>query len=232
MISRLVRTEIESHIHDLVLWGGAALALLLLFVAAMGQFVARTPEPGQGDMIGTFVLSLFVTSLFLGVRVFRRQVREKRIRLYSQLPVSTLEIFAASWCFRLLCVLIPASAWMGFIALTRDLSFSSFALKAIVFYLTITTLMAAISVAMSISDLPSGMAFCVRWVYTLAGIAVLTVWLMWGFVMGRPGLTERIFQALGVPAGWLPLVLSLVVSSAGLIVADIWLRSRADNYLG
>ena len=40
-LSRLVRTELESYLHDLVVWGGTVFFLLVLFLSFMGTVVAR-----------------------------------------------------------------------------------------------------------------------------------------------------------------------------------------------
>src|SRR5262245_25332084 len=128
MISRLVRTELESYLHDLVVWGGTVFFLLVLFLSFMGTLVVRSGDPLSDDLFDMFLLSVGLSSVLLSVKVSRRNAIEKRTRLFSQLPVSTREVSFATWCVRLLCLSIPTLACTVFLARANDMPFPTFAL--------------------------------------------------------------------------------------------------------
>jgi hypothetical protein len=82
MISRLVRTELESDVHDLVVWGGTVFVLLVLFLLFMGAVVARSSDTLSDNLSGPFLLALGLSSVLLAVKVSGRNAVEKRIRLF------------------------------------------------------------------------------------------------------------------------------------------------------
>ena len=227
MISRLVRTELESYVHDLVVWGGPVCFLLVLFLSFMGTVVARSRDP-LSDLSGLFLLPVGLSSMLLAVKVSQRNVLEKRTRLFSQLPVSTRDVSLASWCVRLLWLPIPTIACTVLLASAANMPFATFALVTTATYLGATTLVAAISVAMSIRPLAFPMSAWAKGVY-VACFIVAVVWiLLWNLWVLPPA------EAVGRPAGvGLPgLTGCLMVSGVGLVVVDVWLRDRADDYLG
>ena len=173
MISRLVRTELESYLHDLVVWGGTVFFLLVLFLSFMGTVVARSGDPLSDYLSGLFLLSVGLSSVLLAVKVSGRNAIEKRTRLFSQLPVSTREVSFASWCVRLLWLSIPTLAFTVFFARAANMPFATFALVTLATYLGGTTLVAAISVAMSIRHLPSPMSAWANGVYIACAIVAV-----------------------------------------------------------
>ena len=158
VVVRLVRTEIESYLYYLVVWGGTIFFFLLLFLSFMRTVVTRTGDPSSGGVSSLFLQWVGLLSALLAVKVSRRNTAEKRTRLFSQLPVSTRELSVASWCVRLLCLSIPVLACCVFFARTADMPFGRFALVTLATYMGATTLVAAISVAMSVSHLPPPMS--------------------------------------------------------------------------
>ena len=229
MISKLVRTELESYLHDLVVWGGPVFFLLVLFLAFMGTVVARSGDP-LSDLSGLFLLPVGLSSMLLAVKVSRRNVLEKRTRLFSQLPVSTREVSLASWCVRLLWLLIPTLAFSVFFARAANMPFATFALVTLATYLGGTTLVAATSVAMSIRHLPSLMSAWAKGVYIACAIGAVVIWFLGNLLLLPPSPPAAIgsFAGAGLPF----LTGCLMVSSVGLVVLDVWLRDRAEDYLG
>ena len=57
MISRLVRTELESYLRDLFLWGGTVFLLFVLFIFFLGAVVAR-PGGNESDYFSFLLLSV------------------------------------------------------------------------------------------------------------------------------------------------------------------------------
>jgi hypothetical protein len=227
VISRLVRTELESYLHDLVVWGGTAFFLLVLFFSFMGTVVARSEDP-LSDLSGVFLLSVVLSSALLAVKVSMRNALEKRTRLFSQLPVSAREVSLASWCVRWLCLSIPTLACSVFLARAENMSFAMFALVTLATYLGGTTLVAAISVAMSIRPLASPMSAWAKGVYIACAIVAVVIWSLGNLlVLPAPAAIGSLADA-GLPG----MTGCLMVSSVGLVVVDVWLRDRADDYLG
>ena len=235
MISRLVRTELESYLHDLVVWGGTVFFLLVLFFSLMGTVVAQSGDP-VSDLSGLFLLSVSLSSVLLAVKVSLRNALEKRTRLFSQLPVSTREVSVASWCVRLLCLSIPVLACTVFLARAGNMPFATSALVALATYLGGTTLVAAMSVAMSIRALGSPMSAWAKGIYIACAIVAVVIWFMGNLLVlpVDPAFPWSPLAAIASLAGvGLPgLTGCLIVSGVGLVVVDVWLRERADDYLG
>src|SRR5262245_38466728 len=155
MIKRLVRIELESYLHDLVVWGGPIFFVLVLFLSFMGTMVVQSrgasSPPG---LFGAFLLAVGLSSMLLAAKVWQRNAMERRTRLVAQLPVSTREVSIASWCVRLSCLSVPTLAWNVFFARALNLPFATSALATLATYMAVTTLVAAMSVAMGIRHLP------------------------------------------------------------------------------
>jgi hypothetical protein len=230
MISKLVRTELESYLHDLVVWGGTLFFLLVLFLSFIGTVVVQSGDHSSGYLSNLFLLSMGLSSVLLAVKVSGRNAIEKRTRLFSQLPVSTREVSFASWCVRLLWLSIPTLACTVFLARTANMPFATFALVTLATYLGGTTLVAAISMAMSIRHLPSLMSAWAKGVYIACAIAAVVIWFLGKLLLLPPSPPAAIgsFAGAGLPF----LTGCLMVSSVGLVVLDVWLRDRADDYLG
>ena len=160
--------------------------------------------------------------------MFVRQTREKRIRLFSQLPVSNLQVSVASWCFRFLCLSIPTGAWMLFLIL-EDTSIAHYlqvVRATIAFFLAVVTLVAAISVKMSLFNLPISRFRKFLYLYLAVFAVLLSIAWM------QPGVFDEVVQAFTGHGNMLPVSLFLLLSSTASVSLDIWLRNRSDNYLG
>ena len=230
-LSRLVVTEFESYLHDLVVWGGTVFFLLVLFLSFMGTVVVTRPDgPSSGYLPELFLLAAGLSSVPVAIKVSNRKAIEKRIRLFSQLPVSTREVSYASWCVRLLCLSIPTLALTLFLGRLVNMPFATFSLFTLALYLGGTTLVAAISVAMSISRLPSPIPAWAKSVYIACACVAVVIWFI-GNVLVFPSLRTAVIGRLA-DAGLLAQTGGLLVSSVGLVVLDVWLRDRADSYLG
>jgi hypothetical protein len=229
MISRLVRTELESDLHDLVVWGGTVFFLLVLILSFMGTVVVRSGDHLSGDLSNLFLLSMGLSSALLAVKVSQRNAIEKRTRLFSQLPVSTREVSLASWCVRLLWLSITTLACTVSLA-PVNMPFATFALVTLATYLGGTTLVAAISVAMSIRHLPPPMSAWANGVYIACAIVAVVIWFLGNLLVLPAGPHTAIWSLAG--AGLPGLTGCLMVSGVGFVVLDVWLRDRADDYLG
>jgi hypothetical protein len=227
MIKRLVRTELESYLHDFIVWGGPAFFALVLFLSITGTMIVQSRSASSPGLSGVFLLSVGLSSMLLAAKVSQRNLLERRTRLFAQLPVSTREVSIASWCVRLSCLSIPAIAGNVFLARALNLPFATFVLATLATYLGVTTLIAAISVAMSIRHLPPPIPARADRVYIALLIVAFLIWFI-GNVMVLPPAQSAETESLGLSGltGWLTL------SGIGLVVVDIWLRERLDDYLG
>ena len=222
LTSRLIRIELESYLHDLVVWGGTVFFFLILFLSFIGTVVVtRKDDDSPNYLFLLLLLAVGLSSVLVAVKVSQQNAFEKRTRLFSQLPVSMREVSYASWCVRLLWLSIPTLAFTVFLARIANMPFTRFALVTLATYLAGVTLVAAISVATS-----------VRWaksVYIAIGIAAFVVWFIGNvFVMPPLAATGSPFAGVGL----MGLTGFLMVSGVGLVVLDVWLRDRADDYLG
>jgi hypothetical protein len=229
MISRLVRTELESYLHDLVVWGGTVCFLLVLFLSFMGTVVVTpSSDPSSGYLADLFLLAAGLSFVLLAIKVSGRNVVEKRIRLFAQLPVSTREVSFASWCVRLLYLSIPTLAFTVFLARVTNSPVARFALVTLATYLGGTTLIAAISVTMNIRHLPSPIAAWAKNVYIACAAVAFVIWFLGNLLVFPPLGAIGSLADVGLPG----LIGYLMVSSVGLVVLDVWLRDRMVDYLG
>jgi hypothetical protein len=85
---------------------------------------------------------------------------------------------------------------------------------------------------MSIRHLPSLMSAWAKGVYIACAIVAFVIWFIGNLLVLPSGAGPP--AAIGSPAGagLTGLTGCLMVSGVGLVVVDIWLRDRLDNYLG
>ena len=230
MTRRLVRTELESYLHDVAVWGVAVFFFFVLFFVFMGTVVVQSAGTLSGTLFDLFLLSLGVSSALLAAKVSQRNALEKRPRLFSQLPVSTRQVTFSSWCVRLLWLSIPTVAFSVFLARIADMSFGTFAMVTLATYLGGTTLVATISVGMSINHLPSPVSSWARRGAIACAVIVVVIWFFGNlFVLPSP----RPPAVPGFMEEVLPVLIGLLmISGIGLVILDVWLRDRLDDYLG
>jgi hypothetical protein len=209
-------------------WGGTVFFLVLLFLSFMGTVVvARSSDLLSGYLADLFLLAVSLSSVLLAIKVSGRNALERRPRLFSQLPVSTRDVTFASWYVRLFCLWIPTLASTVFLARAANMPFARFALITLAIYLGGTTVVAAISVAMNIRHLPPPMSTWANGVYIGCGVVAVAIWFL-GNLLVMPPAHSATIGSIGLPG----LTGLLMVSSVGLVALDVWLRDRADDYLG
>jgi hypothetical protein len=130
----------------------------------------------------------------------------------------------------LLWLSIPALACGVFLARAANTPFATSVLVTLAIYLAGATLVAAISVAMGIRHLSSPMSARASAVYIACASLAVVMWIIANlFVLPwRPSAAVGSLAAAGLPG----LIGCLVVSGVCLVAVDIWLRDRADDYLG
>ena len=123
---------------------------------------------------------------------------------------------------------VPTLAFTVFLARAANMPFATFALATLATYLGGTTLVAAISVAMSIPHLPPPMSAWAKSVYIGCAIVAVVIPFVGNLLVFPPLAAIRSLAGAGLPG----LTGCLMVSSVGLVVLDVWLRDRLDDYLG
>ena len=231
MISRLVRTELESYLHDLVVWGGTVFLLLVLILSFLGTVVVQIGGPLIGrparpvPAVGGSVLG---AARGQGVLAKRRREEDPAF-------LATARVDAGSVVRELVRPLVvPPDTHPRvhvFLARAANMPFATFALITLATYLGGTTLVAAISVAMSIRPLAFPMPAWAKGVYIACAIVAVVIWIFLWNLLVLPSIPPAAIGRLA-DAGLPGLIGCLMVSSVGLLVLDVWLRDRADDYLG
>jgi hypothetical protein len=145
------------------------------------------------------------------------------------LPVSTREVSVASWWVRLLCLLVPTLACTVFLARAANLPLVTLPLISLATFLGGTTLVGTISVAMNIPHLPPRLSAWARGVFFSCVIVALAIWFLANLLVLPPVRHSAIWSLADV--GLSGLTFYLMVSATGVVVVDIWLRNRLDDYL-
>ena len=215
MISQLVRTEFESNLAGI---GHAA----LLVIATSLVFFTLMLDPDGDDLEAFLALSLTLAGV-MGARVYLRYSRQKHARIYAQLPVTSRQVCLAVWCFTLTCLLVPTFFWVMFLLLHEDYAISHLLPAVVSFYVGVTALIATISIATNVANLPGTRYW--KWIYTIA-------FMVFAFALVATEFGTLIFFLEEGTADWAVIVPLLLLTSTGLVMADIWLHKRADNYLG
>ena len=181
-------------------------------------------DPDGNDLEMFLVLSLMLSGV-MGARIYLRYSRQKHARIYAQLPVTQHQVCMAVWCFTLACLLVPTFFWLLFLLLHEDYSISHLLPAVVSFYLGVTAAIAAISIATNIANLSGSRARYWKWIYTMA-------FMIFAFALVGTELGTLVFFLEEGTADWAVIVPVLLLTSVGLVMADIWLHQRADNYLG
>ncbi len=215
MIGQLVRTEIKANRALLSISTGIAFVLFFLAVDASGLSI------GAGTTV-SIVVSILVPGLFLV-----RGKQEKRIRALSQLPTTPLQVGIAGWCFTLLSLCVPCLIWLLFASLPgsqwglmTDTDSGRVVLGALPrsiaeFYFGAVSVVASVSISVTVMSRPPSRARFLKWLWALAvAVGVFTF-------ANSLGARDLLLSA--------PVLIPL---GSGLVIADIWLHNRADNYLG
>ena len=217
MISQIVRTEFQSNLAGI---GPTA----LLVIAASLVFFTLMSDP-DGDDLELFLVLSLVVSWVMGARIYLRYSRQKHARIYAQLPVTHRQVCIAVWGFTLAGLLVPTFFWLLFLLLHRAYSVSHLLPAVVSFYLGVTALIATIAIATNNVNLSGPRTLFWKWIYTIA-------FLVFSLVLVASEFGTLIFFLEEGTADWAVIVPVLLLTSVGLVMADIWLHQRADNYLG
>ena len=188
-------------------------------------FFLAVDQSGLSLSAGTTV-SILVSVVAGGV-FFVRSRQEKRIRALSQLPTTALQVGVSGWCVTLLGLSVPCLCWLLFASLPGSrwgLTSGSDGGAAIlaqllrsmaVFYCGAVCVVAAVSISVNLTSRPPLGARHLKWVWAV-GAAI------GAFVFANSPEARGLLLSAQV----------LIPLGSGLVIADLWLDNRADNYLG
>ena len=212
MITQLVRTELQSNHFTLVLFALFSLPILMITFAANGPL---------------FPIMIFPLLLYgvMGISIYLRHSREKRTRLFSQLPVSRQQVCVAGWSFALLTAAMPACTFLVFVVLDGNRTISQSLPHILSLYLAAATLITAIAIAIKPTNLSASVSRYWKWVPAAVVVIFLFFW------VNSADMGILFFLEKGQP-NWALTLAFLLFLSIGFVLVDIWLHRRADNYLG
>lgn len=215
MFKRLLLTEMEAN-RWLLLFSAALNVFFLVLFGAMNQ------RP--------LVLFVFTTVIVYFVHLIIMTVNnsdQRRIRLYAQLPVTSLQVFWAQWLFCLGWLAAQAAVWLLYAALF-EATFNTATLADIAQALLGVILMLAV-VSIGI-DLFAYHPVYLRWLYLALAAIILGVAVRFevhlGLLWNDNDITLQPFAQFGV-AG----ILAALVLAFLLIAVDRHVFRCSDNFL-
>jgi hypothetical protein len=222
MIWKLVGTELRS---DIRLFSCIGLVALALWITMVG--LAATSETANPSIMAALVA--FMAFVIGGVAVTMRSRRQRRTRLFAQLPATPIEIRAANWIMAAIGLLVPLVLWLIFFGGNLPVKIDGWQLAR---FVTLICSLAFITIALisilhTAGSLRRPLNIVVR-IATLIAFIAVTQLFAW---FANRGATPPIRVADGTP-GWPVLLATIVATAVILIAVDIWLDRLADNRLG
>ena len=220
MFNLLLKTEFNSN---RIIWLAWVLANLLVFVMIDGSGEDPADDFMAMTMVAYFVL-LIVSASFGS--------EEKRIRMYSQLPVTPSQVFLASWFWVLLMLGLQVCLWLLF-AYWHDPEFdTNEIMKISTSALGIYFMIALIAIGI---DLGFYRPAYLQWVYIGAAALIITVAIRYDISVGLIGTEDgiriyplhAILQTTDARSG-IALSIALI---AVLKISDWYIYTHSDNYL-
>jgi len=214
MIRHLIRTEIIGNLNILSGLIAVNLVGLLIFIFAT-----------QMQEIAPAIVFSIIPAGIAAFAIYTRAKRERRSRLHAQLPVTQLQIVISEWCFAFITLLIPASILLLSALLSNEYSFIEALRNFFVIFCAITSVLAAIAIAMGIGKLPRPYSRVLEWLWIL--------FVLFFIALAPISLDSRsfFFSAAGIP-NWTLISTFYGVSAVGLVAVNIWLHQKAEDYLG
>jgi hypothetical protein len=215
MIMQLFRTEIRS---DLAVFGSFALLGAAPWVAQVALL---------GAPMSVFVLLVGTTAFVAGgVAVYTRHREQRRTRLLTQLPVTSLQVSVARWCATLTRLAVPFAVIAVFLAVAPPpgATLPQVLRAFLALYFAATFVVAAIALvetARALGRVHFRVAI-VAWCIVMLATIVQT-----GVFVSREGM----FRLADGEVDWRVLLPSVLAAGPALVLIDIWLRQRAENYL-
>lgn len=225
MINQLFRTKFESNLTPFIVFLtlNAAFGLILLSVGS------ESPHgPSSSEFFAGVCMWLLLFCLVAGGLSLLRYNRERWSRLFTQLPVTSLQIRSTYWVHAGLYLCISALVLLLIMIREGDIPLLSMLRFALLYLFHAGVLLAVISIITSNTLLLIPEEIRKRSViyFFLATFITFLILFALGFlVAGYIRVSES-----GVE-NWTGLTLLMMVLCAGLVTLDIHLFRKKDNYL-
>lgn len=216
MIKQLLIDKIHSHFLILFLY---VLANTVFFVSFS---LSLEVEDIMRDLDGLIIITAFIYITMIIV-VKMSESREKRTRLYTQLPVSSYQIRIAEWSFTLLCLLVPAVGLVCTIVYWNNAAVTNMALATITLFIYSGVLLVSLSTILNqISKTKIDRA--IGSIYLISALIIV-------FIFSCFVVIKWFYIINGGDVNWIVLAPLITVCSASLVTLDLYLYERKDNFL-
>lgn len=225
MINALFRTKFESNI----LYFGLFLGLNAFFGVILTQIFNEGPRRPEEEGFATIISWLLIIGVLTGGGAMMRHNREKRTRLYAELPVTPRQIRLAYWCLVGLFLFVSTGVFSLILFFSGISTASGLLLNALLYFVHAGTLMGVISIIFnnSVRLIPEEVRrHTVLYFFMAALLTFLTL-----FALGFLVMLYATFVEHGVVDRTV-LTMSLTAACAGLVALDVFLFERKGNYLG
>jgi hypothetical protein len=223
MILKLIGTELRSEIR---LFSSFGLVALVLWGSMFG--LATASETANPSIMTALVgLMAFVIG---GIAVTMRSRRQRRTRLFAQLPVTPFEIRAANWIMAAIGLAVPLVLWLIFFGGNLPVKIDGSQLARVITLICslVFIAIALISIHHTAGSMRRPLNLIVRLATILAVITVVLQFMQFINSSGTPGP----FRFADQMVDWPVLLTIVIAATAVLVAADIWLDRLADNRLG
>lgn len=252
MIKQLIRTKFESHLTAsvfFVIFNLALLGMITLLNEDRNDRIRRTGIPNQTAQIQesltggpavqnymTFQAEVFsiITGWLVGICLVMagiallRHSKEKRTRLYMQLPASSREIRLAHWGLAGIYMCVPTLVTAYFIIYIGEASFSNFLLFTILFYFHLGCLIAIATLVMNYWENIIPVQYRHRGLIRFILMAIL---ITAGLPIVALAVSGYVYVAHDGPIYWGLFTLLMALLFFVLVSLDLYLFNRRDNYL-
>lgn len=220
MISQLLLTKFQRN--------SAALSTFLFFNALYLLLICYINR-GNAELEGLYKSYLFFSLFlyfFIGSFVFINDNREKRIRLFAQLPVTSDQISCANWSFILISLCGSTLFWCLSLLYIGGFSLSNYLLYVLLYFSQFGTFIAISFVGTQHLNLFS--KICSRKITALTPIvfSVLAIFGLFFILLGDFFILDK------TRVNWILLMVVSMTPFIYFITLDIYLYKRVDNYLG
>lgn len=226
MINTLFRTQFESNTAAFIVFLAlhALMGFLLLTIHVENGY-----RPLGSDAYFFIVMWLLVFCAIAVTMALLRHNREKRCRLYAQLPVTPRQVRLAYWCLAALFILVSTGMLILIMLLADDLLLQDVAVFAVLHFVHAGVLLAVLSIVTSnnLTLIPEEIRRrTIMYFFMAALLTFLTL-----FLLGL--LVAAYIQLLADGnANWGLLTVLMLLGCAGLVATDVHLFQRKDDYLG
>lgn len=226
MIHELFRSKFESNLGTFIVFVALHVALgFLLLTISDGRGADALPDRFLADVTAW----LLVFCAAAGVSALLRHNRERRTRLYAQLPVSSLQVRSAAWCHAALYLCISALTLLWITLMVGTWSLLEQLRFALLYFAHAGVLLALWSIVLgnTVSLVPEDIRKRTVLYFFVATAVTFLILFVLGLIVGA------YLHVLGTDdLNWTLLTLLMCIGCIGLVLLDVYLFCRKAEYLG